>query len=283
MFNVLVTGANGQLASEIKGLVNIENFYFPTKSELDIRDVNALKIFLHDNSIKTIINCAAYTAVDNAENEPQLADEINHVAVKNLAILAKERGIKFIHISSDYVFDGKNYKPYKEDDKTAPIGVYGKSKLDGEKAILSINLPNSVIIRTSWIYSSYGSNFVKTMLKLGKQKGELGVIYDQIGTPTYAKDLAQIILDIVPKIKNSKTDIYHYSNEGVASWYDFAKEIMDMANISCKVKPLQTYEYPTLAKRPHFSVLDKSKIKSEFGINIPYWKDSLFKCIHKII
>ena len=283
MPNILVTGADGQLGSEIKSLVDSKNFYFANRKIVDIQNQKALKDFLHDNKIEVIVNCAAYTAVDKAEVEQSLANEINHVAVKNLSVISKERNIKLIHISTDYVYEGTNYKPYKEDDITNPQSVYGKTKLDGEKAMLKIAPSNSIIIRTSWLYSSYGSNFVKTMLKLGQEKDELGVIYDQIGSPTYAKDLAKTILEIIPKIKNSTPKIYHYSNEGVLSWYDFAKEIMRLAKLSCKINPIETYEYPTPAKRPYYSVLNKSKIKKDFGIRVPYWKDSLFDCIDKIM
>lgn len=284
MPNVLVTGANGQLGNEIKELSSgySYNFFFTDKKELDICTHEAVRKYIIENNIDTIINCAAYTAVDKAENEKILADKINHLSVKNLAMLANEFGIKLIHISTDYVFDGTNCKPYTEDDNVNPQGVYGQTKLDGEKAILEYNLKSSIIIRTSWIYGYYGANFVKTMLRLGKEKESLGVIFDQIGTPTYAKDLAKVILDIVPQIYNQKTEIYNFSNEGVLSWYDFAKEIMNIAKIECAVSPIETKEYPTPAKRPHFSVLNKSKIKKEFGIEIPYWKDGLYGCLKRI-
>jgi len=281
MINILVTGSNGQLGSEIKQLSKEYSyrFYFTTKKELDISNMQDIRKYIIYNNIDTIINCAAYTAVDKAENEKELADLINHRAVKNLAILSNELNLKLIHISTDYVFDGKNYKPYSEEDKTNPQSVYGQTKLDGEKSIIEYNLKNSIIIRTSWVYSSFGNNFVKTMLKLGKEKDELGVIFDQVGTPTYARDLAKTILDIIPKIQNSKLEIYHYSNEGVLSWYDFAKEIMKMAKLNCNIKPIESSEYPTPAKRPHYSLLNKTKIKKEFNIMIPYWKDSLSECL----
>ncbi|MCW8839083.1 MAG: dTDP-4-dehydrorhamnose reductase, partial [Thiovulaceae bacterium] len=204
------------------------------------------------------------------------------VAVKNLSEIAKEKNINLIHISTDYVFDGKNYKPYTEDDIVNPNSVYGKTKLDGENAMLEINPSNSIIIRTSWVYSTYGANFVKTMLRLGKDKDELGVIFDQVGTPTYARDLARIILEILPKIDNDQVEVYHFSNEGVLSWYDFAKEIMRMAKLECKINPIETKEYPTPATRPHYSLLNKSKIKNTFKIDVPYWKDSLDKCLRKM-
>ena len=287
--NVLVTGSNGQVGSELKELIqhskfNIQNydFYFTTSQDLDITDFDSVRKYISDNQIKIIINCAAYTAVDKAESEQELANKINHLSVKNLAQIAKDYDIKLVHISTDYVFDGTNFKPYTEDDTVNPQSVYGKTKLDGEKAILEYNLENSIIIRTSWVYSYYGNNFVKTMLRLGKEKESLGVIFDQIGTPTYAKDLAKTILKIIPKIQNSKLSIYHYSNEGAISWYDFAKEIMKMAKLMCKINPIETKDYPTPAKRPHYSVLNKSKIKSAFSIEIPYWKDSLDECLRKI-
>lgn len=284
MFNILVTGSNGQLGSEIKELSPsyAHNFFFTCKDDLDITNALALEAFIIDNHITAIINCAAYTAVDKAESDQELADNINHQAVKHLASISKERNIKFIHISTDYVFDGTNYKPYKETDSTNPESVYGKTKLLGEQALLHVNPQNSVIIRTSWVYSSFGANFVKTMLRLGKEKESLGVIYDQVGTPTYAKDLAKAILDILPNIENSTVKIYHYSNEGVLSWYDFAKEIMKMAKLPCKINPIETKDYPTPAKRPHYSLLNKSKIKNDFGIVIPYWKDSLDMCLRQI-
>jgi len=287
--NVLVTGSNGQVGSELKELIqhskfNIQNydFYFTTSQDLDITDFDSVRKYISDNQIKIIINCAAYTAVDKAESEQELANKINHLSVKNLAQIAKDYDIKLVHISTDYVFDGTNFKPYTEDDTVNPQSVYGKTKLDGEKAILEYNLENSIIIRTSWVYSYYGNNFVKTMLRLGKEKESLGVIFDQIGTPTYAKDLAKTILKIIPKIQNSKLSIYHYSNEGAISWYDFAKEIIKMAKLMCKINPIETKDYPTPAKRPHYSVLNKSKIKSAFSIEIPYWKDSLDECLRKI-
>jgi len=281
MSNILVTGSNGQLGSEIKKLSSNYNynFLFTTKDTLDIADLNSMRAFLIEHNIDIFINCAAYTAVDKAESNQKVANSINNIAVKNIAMLCNEFGIKLIHISTDYVFDGKNFKPYNENDKTNPNSVYGKTKRDAERAILEYNLKNSIIIRTSWIYSSFGNNFVKTMLNLGNDKDELGVIFDQVGTPTYARDLAKTILDILPNINNTKVQIYNYSNEGVLSWYDFAKEIMKMAKLNCKINPIETKEYPTPALRPHYSILNKAKIKKDFDIAIPYWKDSLEKCL----
>ncbi|TLT06053.1 dTDP-4-dehydrorhamnose reductase [Aliarcobacter thereius] len=284
MLNILVTGANGQVGSEIKELsTNYPyTFYFTTRTDFDITNKENIRNFCNENNINVIINCAAYTAVDKAESDIENADLVNRKAVKKLSLVAKELNIKLIHISTDYVFDGKNHKPYIEEFQTNPQGVYGKTKLDGELELLNINPLNSIIIRTSWVYSYYGNNFVKTMLRLGHDKKELGVIFDQVGTPTYAKDLALTILNIIPQIENSKVKIYNYSNEGVLSWYDFAKEIMRMAKLDCKINPIETFEYPTPAKRPHFSLLNKSKIKSRFNIEIPYWKDGLDDCLRRL-
>jgi dTDP-4-dehydrorhamnose reductase len=282
--NILITGSNGQLGSEIKELsLNYPyNFFFTDRTNINITNKEEIKSFCKDNNIDVIINCAAYTAVDKAESDEKNADTVNRKAVKKLALVAKELDIKLIHISTDYVFDGRNFKPYCEEFQTNPQGVYGKTKLEGEKELININPENSIIIRTSWVYSFYGNNFVKTMLRLGKEKESLGVIFDQVGTPTYAKDLAKTILDIIPKIDNKKTEIYHYSNEGVLSWYDFAKEIMKMSKLSCKINPIETYQYPTPAKRPHYSLLNKAKIKKEFNIEIPYWKDGLDDCLKRL-
>ena len=291
MHNILVTGSNGQLGSEIKELASsslstihypLNTFHFTDRDNLDITDKNAIENFCSKNNIEVIINCAAYTAVDKAEEDEINAELINHLAVKYLSEISKEKNIKLIHVSTDYVFDGTNFKPYSENDTTNPNSVYGRTKLDGEKAMQEINPNNSIIIRTSWVYSSFGANFVKTMLRLGKEKESLGVIFDQVGTPTYARDLAKTILDILPNIENKKVEIYNYSNEGVLSWYDFAKEIMKMAKLDCTINPIETKEYPTTATRPHYSLLNKSKIKKEYNIAIPYWKDSLDECLRKM-
>ena len=281
MLNILVTGSNGQLGSEIKelSLEYTHNFFFTDKNSLDILNERDIRNFIETNNINAIINCAAYTAVDKAEEDEVNADKVNHLAVKYLAKISKEKNIRLIHISTDYVFDGTNHKPYTESDTTNPDSIYGRTKLDGEKAMQDINPNNSIIIRTSWVYSNFGNNFVKTMLHLGKEKESLGVIFDQVGTPTYARDLAKTILTIMPKIKNEKVEIYNYSNEGVLSWYDFAKEIMRMAKLECKITPIETKEYPTPATRPHYSLLNKSKIKEDFKLSIPYWKDSLDACL----
>jgi dTDP-4-dehydrorhamnose reductase len=284
MLNILVTGSNGQLGSEIKELSsNYDyNFFFTDRTNIDITSKDDIKSFCEKNSINVIINCAAYTAVDKAEEDEINADLVNRKAVKKLALVCQELNIKLIHISTDYVFDGKNFKAYSEEYQTNPQGIYGKTKLDGENEMININPKNSIIIRTSWVYSYYGNNFVKTMLRLGREKESLTVIFDQVGTPTYAKDLAIAILDILPQIENQKVEIYNYSNEGVLSWYDFAKEIMKMAKLDCKINPIETFQYPTPAKRPHFSLLNKAKIKKEFNIEIPYWKDGLDDCLKRL-
>ena len=282
--HVLVTGSHGQLGSELRDMASSYDFhfFFTCRDDLDITNKSAMVSFIEENNINIIINCAAYTAVDKAENDIELADAINHQAVKYMAQIAKEKNIKLIHVSTDYVFDGTNHKPYLEADSTNPQSVYGKSKLDGENALLEVNPRSSIIIRTSWVYSSYGANFVKTMLRLGSERESLGVIYDQVGTPTYARDLAKTILNISTKLENENVEIFHYANEGVLSWFDFAKEIMKMAKLTCKINPIETSQYPTPAKRPHFSLLNKSKIKNYYDIEIPYWKDSLKECLEKL-
>ena len=287
--NILVTGSNGQLGSEIKDLAaNYKDsiFFFKDLPELDICNSDQLGVFFTENKINTVINCAAYTAVDKAEEESIIATKVNSEGVLNLVNALNKVNGKLIHISTDYVFDGDHFLPYKESDVISPIGVYGKTKRKGELAVIKSKL-DAIVIRTSWLYSSYGNNFVKTMLRIGKQKEELGVIFDQVGTPTYARDLAKTCLEILcggSSVNISKNgNLYHYSNEGVASWYDFAISIMKIGGENCKVKPIQTKDYPTLAKRPQYSVLNKSKIKTDFKIEIPYWRDSLKDCIEKII
>ena len=281
--NILVTGASGQLGSEIREKsikYSQYKFFFEDSKSLDITDFDKVEVFVVENNINVVINCAAYTAVDKAESEELNAESVNSLGVQNLVSALKGKG-KLIHISTDYVFNGKSYEPYKEEDNVDPIGVYGKTKLLGEEYILNSEV-ESIIIRTSWVYSSFGNNFVKTMLRLGKERNELYVIFDQIGSPTYARDLAQVCLNAIDKDFSKLSKIYHYSNEGVASWYDFAKAIMEISGINCKVKPIETKEYPTPAKRPNYSLLNKSKIKKEFNITIPYWRDSLNDCIKKI-
>ena len=252
---------------------------------MDICDFKALQAFIIDHNINAVINCAAYTAVDKAEEETIIAKKVNYEGVLNIVNALQAVNGKLIHISTDYIFDGNHFLPYKESDPVSPIGVYGETKRVGELAVINSDL-DSIVIRTSWLYSSYGNNFVKTMLRLGNEKENLRVIFDQVGTPTYARDLAKTCLDILcgdSAVNISKDgNLYHFSNEGVTSWYDFAISIMELGGVNCKVKPIQTKDYPTLAKRPQYSVLNKSKIKTDFKIQIPYWKDSLKECIDKI-
>jgi dTDP-4-dehydrorhamnose reductase len=285
---VLITGSNGQLGSEIKELAaNYKKIDFFCKDlpDLDICNFNLLQSFITENNINAVINCAAYTAVDKAEEDAEIAERVNSMGVSNLVNALDKVNGKLIHISTDYVFDGDHFSPYKESDPVNPIGVYGETKRAGELAVINSDI-DSIVIRTSWLYSSYGNNFVKTMLRLGNEKENLGVIFDQVGTPTYARDLAKTCLEILAganSVKISKDgNLYHYSNEGVASWYDFAISIMELGGENCKVKPIQTKDYPTLAKRPQYSVLNKFKIKTDFKIEIPYWRDSLKDCIEKI-
>ena len=283
--HILITGANGQLGSEIRTLSTLYpqyEFTFTDRTTLDLSNLCKMENFFDDHTFDAIINCAAYTAVDKAESEADLAKTVNHRFVDMLAKIAKKQNCTLIHISTDYVFDGMNHRPYVESDPTNPQGMYGKTKCDGENAILSVAPSNTIIIRTSWVYSIFGNNFLKTMLRLGRERDTLGVIFDQVGTPTYARDLAQTILEILPRIKNESPQIYHYSNEGVASWYDFAQAIFELSTIKCQVNPITTDQYPTPAKRPHYSLLNKAKIKTDFGITIPYWKDSLKECLVKL-
>ena len=283
MIKILITGCNGQLGSELRALAaNFKDysFLFTDVQDLDITNHNDVSLFVQSKKVNVIINCAAYTAVDKAESEPELANAINHLAVKNLAKIAKQNKIKLIHISTDYVFDGTNKKPYVETDKPNPQSIYGKTKLEGELAIQKIKPVNSVIIRTSWVYSKYGNNFVKTMLRLAETKDEISVVSDQIGSPTSAADLAKAILSILPKIKNKSPEIYHYSNEGVCSWYDFATAIFEITNTQILVKAIDTFQYPRPAKRPQVSLLNKKKIKAVYGLKIESWYLSLIKTLN---
>ncbi len=280
MKKILITGSNGQLGSEMKvisALYPEYQFLYTDVAELDLTNAQALESFFAENKPDAVVNCAAYTAVDKAEDDVELCYKINRDAIENLGRASKENGAVLIHVSTDYVFDGTSYIPYTEDMPVCPASVYGKSKLAGEDALLAVN-PESVIVRTSWLYSSFGNNFVKTMLKLGKERDSLNVIFDQVGTPTYAADLAEAIMKIVVSEKIIP-GIYHFSNEGVCSWYDFTKTIHALAGIQCNVQPIETKDYPTRTPRPHYSVLNKGKIKAVYGIQIPYWRDSLEKCI----
>lgn len=280
---ILVTGANGQLGNEMRVLAkeNPQHTYFFTDvQELDICNKKAVWDFISDNKIELVVNCAAYTAVDKAEDNDELVHKLNSEAPGELAKAAEANGASIIHVSTDYVFDGTAHIPYTEECTPCPNTVYGKTKLEGERAVIA-SCRQSVVIRTAWLYSSFGNNFVKTMLRLGKEKESLGVIFDQIGTPTYARDLARAIYAIIQK--GIVPGVYHFSNEGVCSWYDFTTVILKLAHIdTCHVNPLHTDEYPAKAQRPHYSVLDKTKIKKTFGIEIPYWIDSLSKCLHEL-
>ena len=281
--NILITGCNGQLGNEIQKLekVNPQHTFFNTDvAELDITNQLAIDQFIQENKIDGIINCAAYTAVDKAESNKLLCTALNAEAPAYLAMSIEKRGGWLVQVSTDYVFDGTKHTPYMETDTPCPDSVYGSTKLAGEIAVQKL-CKKTMIIRTAWLYSTFGNNFVKTMIRLGKEKSELGVIFDQIGTPTYARDLAVAIMTAVNKGIIPGT--YHFSNEGVISWYDFTKAIHRIAGINgCHVKPLHTAEYPTPANRPHYSVLDKTKIKDTYGIEVPYWEESLQECITEL-
>lgn len=281
---ILVTGANGQLGNEMKNILEKECpgvTLYTDIQELDLLDAQAVGLFVSKNEITHIVNCAAYTAVDKAEEDKALCAAVNIDAVKNIANAADAVGAKIIHISTDYVFDGTAHRPYKESDKVNPMSQYGTTKRTGETALIAL-APDSIIIRTSWLYSPYGNNFVKTMIKLGEERTQLKVVCDQIGTPTYAKDLAKAIYAIL--ISHQWVEgIYHFSNEGACSWYDFTKSIHRIAGIkTCEVLPIPTEDYPTAAMRPAYSILNKSKIKATYGIEIPYWEESLQECINRL-
>ncbi len=283
MKNILITGANGQLGNEMR-VLSAENkeytYFFTDVAELDICDEKAILEFVKANDINVIVNCAAYTAVDKAEENVELCTRLNADAVGYLAKAAEANQAEFIQISTDYVFDGTAHVPYEETEPTCPNSVYGSTKLAGEHNALTL-CSRSMVVRTAWLYSTFGNNFVKTMIRLGKERESLGVIFDQVGTPTYARDLARAIFAAISQ--GVTPGIYHFSNEGVCSWYDFTKTIHRLAGITtCLVNPLHTAEYPTPAKRPHYSVLDKTKIKKTYHIEIPYWMDSLQSCIAEL-
>ena len=281
--NILITGCNGQLGNEMQLLEGShpQHSYFNTDvQELDITNQEAIETFVEEHHIDGIVNCAAYTAVDKAEDNEELCTKLNAEAPAYLAAAIGKRGGWMIQISTDYVFDGTQHTPYTEEADTCPNSVYGKTKLVGELNVQKF-CEQSMIIRTAWLYSTFGNNFVKTMIRLGKEKPELGVIFDQIGTPTYARDLAVAIFAAIEQ--GIVPGVYHFSNEGVISWYDFTKAIHRIAGITtCHVRPLHTSEYPTPAKRPHYSVLDKTKIKQTYNIEVPYWEESLAECIAKL-
>jgi len=283
---ILVTGGDGQLGSALKKLAGDYKDYiftFIDVRDLDLTDSSAMAAFLGTHQPGILINCAAYTAVDKAESETDRAMAVNATAPGEIARICSETGIRLIHISTDYVFDGRSFIPYKETDPVNPVSVYAKSKLEGETRIQKQHV-KGIIIRTSWLYSEYGQNFVKTILKKGKELGKLRVVYDQVGGPTYAGDIARVILDIMPEVVNAGSmEVYHYANEGVISWYDFANAIIDISGIDCILEPVETKAYPTPAARPSYSVFNKTKFKERFGIAIPYWRDSLKECIGNLM
>ena len=294
---ILVTGKNGQLGKSINKIVNTGNgknnyqqdneFIFVGREELDLSSESSISHYFDRNDrFDVIANCAAYTAVNKAEEEQELANQVNHLAVKQLAEISKAQHTKLIHISTDYVFDGESDKPYLESDTPNPINVYGKTKLAGEKTLQAIMSTNAIIIRTSWVYSEFNNNFVKTMLRLGQERNELNVVSDQIGSPTYATDLAEVILKIISnknyQNKEQSTEVYHYSNEGEISWYDFAKEIFKIAKINCKVNPITTQQYTTPAKRPKNTLMNKDKIAETFNFQMVKWKNSSSNCLNQL-
>jgi len=279
---IAVFGANGQLGRSMRFISDNfpqHNFIFTDIDKLDIRSYDQISSFVSNNYPHVFINCAAYTAVDKAEGDKKAAKDLNANAVDNMAKIAAEHNIFLVHVSTDYIYDGKQNRPYRETDNVHPISMYGRTKWKGEVAIMK-SLCRAAIIRTSWLYSEYGTNFVKTMFQLGATENELKIVFDQIGTPTYARDLAKAIMQIVNQMEKVKTvEVFHYSNEGIASWYDVAVEIMQQGKRKCKVLPILTQQYPTPAKRPLYAVLDKQKIKQTFDIEIPHWRDSLKQCM----
>ena len=285
--NILVTGANGQLGHEMQlAAKESENTYVFTDvaegyEKLDITNVDEVRRMVRERNIQVIVNCAAYTNVDKAEDDVVMADLLNNRAVENLAVAAKEADAVLVHASTDYVFQGDRNVPCREDWPTHPLGVYGQTKLAGEQSLLRVGC-RYLIFRTAWLYSAFGKNFVKTMQTLTATKDSLKVVFDQVGTPTYAGDLAALIYHIIENDQLDKQGIYHYSNEGVCSWYDFAKEICALSGNVCDIQPCHSDEFPSKVQRPHFSVLDKTKVKETFGITVPYWKDSLVKCIEEL-
>lgn len=290
--NILVTGSNGQLGNQMRllGATSSNRYIYTDISmpegvetvKLDITNIEDVRAMVKAEQVDVIVNCAAYTAVDKAEDDYELANLINNIAAGNLAKAAEEVGASLIHVSTDYVFQGTGCVPCTEDQPTDPLGVYGRTKLAGEQAIEATGV-NHVILRTAWLYSSFGNNFVKTMRRLTKEKDQLKVVFDQVGTPTYAGDLADIIFKIVEEqLYKEHPGIYHFSNEGVCSWFDFTIKIRDLSGNECDVQPCHSDEFPAKVKRPHFSVLDKTKLKSTFGVRVPYWTESLVKCIKEL-
>ena len=282
MKKILITGANGQLGNEMRELAkNSSHFFsFTDVAELDITNIDAIDTFFQQTKFDFVINCAAYTNVNKAESEEEIAFKLNAIAPENLAKISNKYNCKFIHISTDYVFDGTHCQPYVETDEVCPQSAYGRTKLKGEQLTMQAN-SNTAIIRTAWLYSTFGNNSVKTMMKYGQEKDTLTVVFDQIGSPTYAADLAEAIYSII-EAETFVPGIYHFSNEGVCSWYDFTKEILQLANIQCDVQPIESKDFPSPAKRPFYSLLNKKKIKETYKITVPYWKDSLAKCIQRL-
>ena len=289
--NILVTGSKGQVGQELQTLAPgypSFGFVFVDVDELDITDPGAVQVFFEKNHIDYCLNCAAYTAVDRAESDSRLAEKVNVDGVRNLALACSSHGARILQLSTDYVYHNSQNEPFVETDLPNPQGVYAKTKLEGDYAALDAHPDGAMVIRTSWVYSSFGHNFVKTMLRLGPERKTLNVVFDQIGTPTYARDLAGAMLSIIQKVENQEVErvlwngIYHYSNEGVTSWYDFAVAIFDIRNLAVKVNPIETSDYPTPAKRPPFSVLNKGKIKATFGLEIPHWRESLKACLQEL-
>jgi dTDP-4-dehydrorhamnose reductase len=283
--NVLITGSKGQLGLELESLGRkFPNFklFCTDKFSLNILNFEETEQYVLKNNIDVVVNCAAYTDVNKAEDEIEKADEVNHLAVRNLGLIAKKHHLKLIHISTDYVFDGNSEIPYKESDATNPQNAYGITKLNGEKALSEINPQNTLIIRTSWLYSEFGNNFVKSMLKLSKEKESITVVFDQIGSPTYAKDLALAILQIIPQINSDGLQIYHYANKGRCSWFEFASAIMKIAQQNCEVLPIPSSAFKTKAKRPKYSLLNTDKIQHTFNLEIPNWEDALRECVSVI-
>ena len=270
---LLVTGADGQLGRELRLLLG-DRAVYADRAQLDITDEAKVAAFFAEQTFDFVINCAAYTAVDKAEDDAEAADRVNRLGAEHLA----RYGRRIIQISTDYVFDGEASRPYKEDDETRSMSVYGRTKRAGEEAVLA-QAETAVVVRTSWLYSSFGGNFVKTMQRLGRERESLGVVFDQVGTPTYAADLASAVTAMLPEITPGMKEIFDYSNEGVASWYDFACAIMQESHLSCAVRPIESAEYPTRAARPAFSVLNKAKIKKRFGLAVPHWTDGLKRCV----